>query len=104
MTATGRWVDAERELRIGLRITEGACPALHRLALTRLAALRIRQGRLEDAGELLSAAGAGAAIDVDASLLLARGDGVAASSPARATGARRPSSRPGRGAGPARRG
>ena len=78
MTATGRWVDAERELQIGLRITEGACPALHRRALARLAALRIRQGRLEDAGELLSAAGAGTAIEVDAALLLAQGDAVAA--------------------------
>ena len=78
MTATGRWVDAEREMQVGLRITEGACPALHRRALARLAALRIRQGRLEDAGELLSAAGAGTAIEVDAALLLAQGDAVAA--------------------------
>ena len=36
LTATGRWIDADREMRIGLRITEGACPALHRRALARL--------------------------------------------------------------------
>ena len=30
LAATGRWADAERELAAGLRITEGACPGLHR--------------------------------------------------------------------------
>ena len=30
LTAKGRWADAERELAIGLRITDGACPGLAR--------------------------------------------------------------------------
>ena len=42
MTAKGRWDDAERELRTGVRITDGACPGLHGRALARLAALRLR--------------------------------------------------------------
>ena len=37
LTAKGRWADAERELDVGLRITQGTCPALHGRALTRLA-------------------------------------------------------------------
>ena len=37
-----------------MEITEGACPGLHGRALTRLAGLRVRQGRLEDAEQLLS--------------------------------------------------
>src|SRR5687767_11524620 len=49
LTAKGRWSDAERELRAGARMTEGTCPGLHRRAMTRLAELRVRQGRLEDA-------------------------------------------------------
>ena len=84
LTATGRWSDADRELRIGLRITEEVCPALHHRALARLAALRVRQGRLEDADDLLSVAGGAVAIDAEvtrsvAALLLARGDAAAAS-------------------------
>lgn len=42
LAAKGQWDDAERELRAGLRITDGACPGLHTRALIRLAALRIR--------------------------------------------------------------
>jgi DNA-binding CsgD family transcriptional regulator len=83
LTARGRWDDAERELGAGLRITDGACPALHSMALTRLAALRIRQGRLEDARQLLAGvdegvhAAAEEALSV-AALLLARGDSLGA--------------------------
>ena len=82
LVAKGRWEDADRELRAGVRITEGACPGLHARALTRLAGLRIRQGRLEDAAHILSG------VDVDgeaeatlslAAMLLARGDAQAAS-------------------------
>ena len=36
---------------------EGACPALHDRALTRLAGLRVRQGRLEEAERLLAHVG-----------------------------------------------
>ncbi|MGH2603939.1 MAG: LuxR C-terminal-related transcriptional regulator, partial [Dehalococcoidia bacterium] len=79
LTAKGRWNDAERELRAGVRITEGACPGLHRRALARLAGLRVRQGRLEEAEQLLANLGAGVDAEAEASLLtaalsLARGD------------------------------
>jgi DNA-binding NarL/FixJ family response regulator len=83
LTAKGRWADAERELTTGLRITDGACPGLHAKALTRLAALRIRQGRLEEADQLLLHLGEGVEAEVEealsvAALLLARGDAAAA--------------------------
>ena len=79
LTAKGRWADADRELTAGLRITDGACPGLHAKALTRLAALRIRQGRLEDADQLLQHLGEGVDAEAEevlsvAALLLARGD------------------------------
>ena len=84
LAAKGRWDDAGRELAAGLRITDGACPGLHARALTRLAGLRIRQGRLEEAQQLL--AGLGDEIEVEAeaalspaALMLARGDAPAAS-------------------------
>ena len=77
LLAKGRWADADRELTAGVRITAGACPGLHARALTRLARLRIRQGRLEEAAGILSG------VDVDgeaeamlsvAAMLIARGD------------------------------
>jgi tetratricopeptide (TPR) repeat protein len=79
LTAKGRWEDAERELAAGLRITDGACPGLHAKALVRLAALRIRQGRLENADQLLAQVNEDAAAETEATLpvaalLLARGD------------------------------
>jgi len=84
LAAKGRWADAERELATGLRITEGTCPGLHARALSRLAALRVRQGRLEEAETLDAGLGAGMAAEADAALtraalLLARGDGAGAS-------------------------
>jgi ATP/maltotriose-dependent transcriptional regulator MalT len=84
LTARGQWEDAEHELDVGLRITEGTSPALHSRALTRLAALRIRQGRLEDANLLLARVDETIEPEVEAhvwraALLLARGDGDAAS-------------------------
>ena len=84
LTAKGRWGDAERELAAGLRITEGSCPGLHAKAVTRLAALRVRQGRLEEADQLLAHLGEGVEAEAEhalsvAALLLARGDAVAAS-------------------------
>ena len=67
-----------------LRLTAGTCPGLHRRALTRLATLHIRQGRLEEAEQLIGESGGGADVDSDATLavaalLLARGDGPGAS-------------------------
>ena len=83
LTAKGRWPDAERELEAGARITDGACPGLHSRALVRLAALRIRQGRLEEAEQLLAGLGHGVEVEGEVSLLtaaltLARGDAAAA--------------------------
>ena len=84
LSAKGRWDDAEEALTAGLRITDGTSPGLHTRALTRLAALRVRQGRLEDAGRLLDRATEGgeeeaeAAVSI-ASLMLARGDAAGAS-------------------------
>ena len=82
LLAKGRWEDADRELTAGVRITAGVCPGLHARALMRLARLRVRQGRLEDAAHIL------AGVDVDgeaeamlsfAAMLIARGDAQAAS-------------------------
>jgi DNA-binding NarL/FixJ family response regulator len=83
LMAKGHWDAAERELTAGLRLTDGACPGLHARAVTRLAALRIRQGRLEDADQLLAGVGARGAAEAEealsvAALLLARGDAMAA--------------------------
>ncbi len=84
LAAKGQWDDAERELGAGLRITDGACPGLHAKALVRLAALRVRQGRLEEAEQHLSQLGSGVGAEAEetlslAALLLARGDAPAAS-------------------------
>ena len=83
LTAKGRWSDAEQELRAGARIAEGASPGLHRRAMTRLAGLRVRQGRFEEADQLLADLGEGIEVEAEATLLtaalaLARGDGRAA--------------------------
>ena len=84
LAARGRWEDAERELAAGLHITDGACPALHDRALARLAGLRLRQGRLEEAEQLLSRLGGDVEAEEEAALWmaalhLARGDALAAS-------------------------
>jgi DNA-binding CsgD family transcriptional regulator len=83
LAAKGRWRDAERELNTGIRITDGACPGLHSRALARLAALRLRQGRLEEAEALLADVGGDMEAEAEASVLaaavsLARGDALAA--------------------------
>ena len=84
LSAKGRWEDAARELATGARITQGACPGLHARALVRLASLRVRQGRLEQAEQLLRSLGAGIDVEAEASLstaalCLARGEAAAAS-------------------------
>jgi ATP/maltotriose-dependent transcriptional regulator MalT len=84
LAAKGRWADAERELDTGLRITQHTCPGLHGRALTRLAGLRIRQGRLEEAQRLLSRLdhfvdAEAEALLCRAALLLACGDAAGAS-------------------------
>lgn len=54
LVAKGRWAEGEQELASAIRMTENAGPALHAEALARLADLRLRQGRLEEAEELLA--------------------------------------------------
>lgn len=52
LIAAGRWEDAESELRTAIDLLE-ARSALRQSALCRLAELRLRQGRAEDAAQLL---------------------------------------------------
>jgi DNA-binding CsgD family transcriptional regulator len=73
LVAKGRWAEAEREFLAAIRMAEGAGPASHAEALARLADLRLRQGRLEEAEELLPERAAGrAAARTAARLRLAR--------------------------------
>jgi DNA-binding CsgD family transcriptional regulator len=53
LTAAGRWDDAERELRTALELYDRSYRALRAAAVVRLAGLRVRQGRLAEAAELL---------------------------------------------------
>ena len=46
LTAAGRWADAERELLTALQLYDRSYRALRPAAIVRLAALRVRQGRL----------------------------------------------------------
>ena len=52
--ATGRWAEAEEELRAALAIGTGAEPALRAEALATLAELRLARGRIEEAARLLA--------------------------------------------------
>jgi ATP/maltotriose-dependent transcriptional regulator MalT len=79
--ATGRWEQAERELRSALEIGKGAEPALHAEALAKLAELRLAQGRTEEAARLLSGyENHPAAVYVAAAVRLIRGEAAVASS------------------------
>jgi ATP/maltotriose-dependent transcriptional regulator MalT len=51
--ATGRWDEAERELRAALEVGAAAEPDLHAEARARLAELRLAQGRTEEAARIL---------------------------------------------------
>jgi len=53
LTAAGRWSEAEVELTEAIRILERAHVAMRGDALVRLAELRVQQGRLEEAEQLL---------------------------------------------------
>lgn len=53
LAATGNWSDAEHELVEALRIFDSSARGMRADALVRLADLRIRQGRLDDAARLL---------------------------------------------------
>jgi DNA-binding CsgD family transcriptional regulator len=54
LTAAGRWPEAEAELDSSVRIYRDSYPALCSGAVVRLADLRVRQGRLEEAEQLLA--------------------------------------------------
>jgi DNA-binding CsgD family transcriptional regulator len=53
LTAVGRWSEAEQELLAALRVSERSYRALRMFPLVRLAELRVRQGRFEEAQRLL---------------------------------------------------
>jgi tetratricopeptide (TPR) repeat protein len=53
LIAIGRWAEAERELLYAIRVFEGGYRAERSLPLLRLAELRLRQGRLDEAERLL---------------------------------------------------
>lgn len=54
LVAKGRWDQAEDELQAALRMAQDAGPGTRGDALTELAGLRLRQGRLEEAEALLA--------------------------------------------------
>jgi DNA-binding CsgD family transcriptional regulator len=53
LTAAGRWNEAETELGEAARVFEGGYASARAIVLVRLADLRVRQGRLEEAAMLL---------------------------------------------------
>jgi ATP/maltotriose-dependent transcriptional regulator MalT len=78
--ATGRWAEAESELRAALKIGERAEPALRAEAIGRLAELRRAQGRREEAERLLvGLEHHPATVHAAAALHLERGEPAAAS-------------------------
>jgi DNA-binding CsgD family transcriptional regulator/predicted negative regulator of RcsB-dependent stress response len=75
LTAAGRWDDAERELVTSIELYDRSYRALRSAAVVRLAGLRVRQGRLAEAAELLTGAEHDSyAIGPHVELHLARGE------------------------------
>jgi ATP/maltotriose-dependent transcriptional regulator MalT len=54
LVSTGHWDEAERELTAAIRTSQSTYPPIYAAALARLADLRLRQGRIEEAEALLS--------------------------------------------------
>jgi ATP/maltotriose-dependent transcriptional regulator MalT len=80
LIATGRWVEAERELQTALRVVEQKYPAEKVHSLSRLAVVCVRQGRLEEASQFLAGLEThGVAAEASAALYLARGQAALAS-------------------------
>jgi ATP/maltotriose-dependent transcriptional regulator MalT len=79
LVATGHWADAERELTAAIRISRSSYPPIHAAAVARLADLRLRQGRLEEAEGLLSGIDDGLTTSLPvAGVHLSRGDAAVA--------------------------
>jgi DNA-binding CsgD family transcriptional regulator len=75
LIAVGRWAEAEEELLGAARVFEGGYRGMRAAPLTRLAGLRVRQGRYEEAERLLQGnEPRPAARQVLATIALARGD------------------------------
>jgi DNA-binding NarL/FixJ family response regulator len=75
LTAAGRWSEAETELVQAARHFDQGMPARREAAMIRLADLRVRQGRLEEAAQLLDGLDQHPdAVRTLAGLHLARGD------------------------------
>ena len=75
LIAVGRWAEAEQELLAAARIFEGGYRGMRAAPLIRLAGLRLRQGRFEEAERLLEGCESRAAArQVLAAIALARGD------------------------------
>ncbi len=75
LVQTGRWPQAEQELATAMRMAGTAGPAMAARAAARLADLRLRQGRVEDADALLEQCDREAAAVTLAAVRLARGQG-----------------------------
>lgn len=74
LIATGRWIEAERELQAALRTVEQKYPAERVHSLSRLALLCVRRGQYEEASQLLSGLEThGVAAEASAALYLALG-------------------------------
>jgi hypothetical protein len=79
LTAAGRWQEAETELLGAVDHFDQGMAGRREAAVIRLANLRVRQGRLEEAGQLLEGLGQHPdAVPVLAGLQLARGELAAA--------------------------
>jgi DNA-binding CsgD family transcriptional regulator len=84
LIAVGRWAEAEEELLAAARVFDGGYRGMRAAPLVRLAGLRLRQGRFEEAERLLEGVDSrSAARQVLATIALARGDTALAQDMAR---------------------
>jgi DNA-binding NarL/FixJ family response regulator len=74
LVQTGRWAEAEHELATAMRMAGEVGPAMASRAAARLADLRLRQGRIDEADALLERCDREAAAVTVAAVRLARGD------------------------------